>query len=129
MPTAVQPPQSAWWKALDSGCTLDSVVVIKSRDNGDCQKLQYFGDKSIRNPFDQCLDAGSNTKKLVFNTCNGSNNQRWKQENSTGKIWSFQREDGTNNARCIEYSGLNDNDEVYVLPCRADDKQKWYFEI
>lgn len=127
--TSVQPPQNAWWKALDSNCRLDSIVVIKARDNGDCQKLQFYSDYSIRNPFGQCLDAGSPTKKLIFFNCNNTDNQKWKQENSSGKIWSFARENGTNNVRCIEYSGLNDNDEVSILPCSSDSRQKWWFDV
>jgi Ricin-type beta-trefoil lectin domain len=123
----VQPPLNAWYKALDSNCNINSKVVMWDRNDGDCQKMKYdSGNNSIRNPFGQCLDAGDGTKKLVFYTCNSSTNQRWFHEPGDGRIWSQQPENGTNKMRCIEYSALNNGDEIYVLPCSSDSRQKWY---
>jgi murein DD-endopeptidase MepM/ murein hydrolase activator NlpD len=128
----VQPPLNAWDRALDSNCRLNTIIVIKYRDNGDCQKLKYdSGTNSIRNPFGQCIDAGNmnGTQKLVFYSCNNSSNQKWFHESGNGRIWS-QQKDNTNKYRCIEYSALNDGDEVYILPCSTDSRQRWYtFDI
>jgi hypothetical protein len=81
----------------------------------------------IRNPFGQCLDAGNmnGSQKLVFYFCNGSNNQRWRHDGGNGRIWTLQK-DNSNRNRCIEYSALNNGDEVYILPCSNDGRQKWY---
>ena len=125
--TRVQPPVAAWNKAFDSKCSLNGIVVIWYRNDGDCQKLKYnTSDNSIRNPFGQCLDAGSSSQKLVFYSCNSSNNQRWYHEPGDGRIWTVQPQNGTNKMRCIEYSALNNGDEVYVLPCSTDGRQKWF---
>jgi murein DD-endopeptidase MepM/ murein hydrolase activator NlpD len=124
----VQPPVAAWYKALDSNCSLNSIVVIKQRDNGDCQKMKYdYGTNSLRNPFGQCIDAGNSNGngKLVFYSCNNSANQKWFHEPGDGRIWS-QQKDNSNRYRCIEYSGLNDNDEVYTSPCGSDSRQRWF---
>jgi Peptidase family M23/Ricin-type beta-trefoil lectin domain len=126
--TQVQPPLNDWQRSMDSGCTLNSIVVIKQRYGNDCQKMKFnWGDSSIRNPFGQCLDAGNmnGSQKLTFYTCNGSNNQRWRHDGGNGRIWTLQK-DNSNRNRCIEYSALNNGDEVYILPCSNDSRQKWY---
>jgi murein DD-endopeptidase MepM/ murein hydrolase activator NlpD len=124
----VQPATNDYMRALDSGCGLNNIIVIKYRDNGDCQKLKYdYGTNSIRNPFGQCIDAGNmnSTQKLVFYTCNNSANQKWFHESGNNRIWS-QQKDNANRTRCIEYSALNNGDEVYILPCSTDSRQRWY---
>lgn len=126
--TQVQPPLNDWQRAMDSGCSLNSIVVIKQRYGNDCQKMKFnWGDSSIRNPFGQCLDAGNmnGSQKLMFYSCNGSNNQRWRHDGGNGRIWTLQK-DNYNRNRCIEYSALNNGDEVYILPCGNDSRQKWY---
>jgi Ricin-type beta-trefoil lectin domain len=129
----VQPPVDNYNFALNSGCgiTETNPVYISGRDdNSSCQKMRYnSGANSITNPFGKCLDAGYPTQQLVFYPCNGSNNQKWKQENSTGRIWSFQRQDITNLVRCIEHTGLSNGNIVKVLPCNNNSGQKWFYDL
>jgi Ricin-type beta-trefoil lectin domain len=124
----VQPPLDNWDRALDSSCSLNSIVTIWKRNDGDCQKLKYdYGTNAIRNPFGQCLDAGNmnGNGKLVFYSCNNSSNQKWFHEPGDGRIW-VQQKDNSNKNRCIEYSALNNGDEIYVLPCSSDGRQRWF---
>jgi murein DD-endopeptidase MepM/ murein hydrolase activator NlpD len=101
----VQPPVDNWDRALDSSCSLNSIVMIWKRNDGDCQKMKYdYGTNSLRNPFGQCLDAGAGSRKLTFFGCNNSDNQKWFHEPGDGRIWSKQLENGTNKPRCIECS-------------------------
>jgi FG-GAP-like repeat len=129
----VQPPVDNYNFALNSGCgiTETNPVYISVRDNNsNCQKMRYnAGNNTITNPFGKCLDAGYPTQQLVFYPCNGSNNQKWKQENSTGRIWSFQRADNTNLVRCIEHTGLSNGNIVKVLPCNGNSGQKWFYDL
>lgn len=84
---------------------------------------------TITNPFGKCLDAGNPSQQLVFYPCNNGNNQKWKQENSTGRIWSYERQSGTNAVRCIEHTGLTNNNIVKVVPCNNNSSQKWFYDL
>jgi Ricin-type beta-trefoil lectin domain len=131
--TKTQPAQDAWNKSLDQGCGITQInpVFIQDRDdNSNCQRVRYnSGNNTITNPFGKCLEAGYSTQQLIFYPCNNTNNQKWKQENSTGRIWSFQRQDSTNLVRCIEHTGLSNGNIVKVVPCNNNTGQKWYFDI
>lgn len=129
----VQPPQENFNYSLSQGCgvTETNPVYMSGRDNNsNCQKMRYnAGNNTITNPFGKCLEAGNPTQQLVFYPCNNTNNQKWKQESSTGRIWSFQRQDSTNLVRCIEHTGLSNGYIVKVLPCNNNSGQKWYYDL
>ena len=131
--TNVQPPQANWAWAMDNRCGTaeNTQVVMKARDNGNCQKMRYNSNNTITNPYGKCLDAGNindaNNKWIRFSTCNNGNNQKWKQDNG-GRIWSLAK-NIANQTVCIEYESLTDQYGMNANVCNGNQNQKWYFDI
>jgi Ricin-type beta-trefoil lectin domain len=130
----IQPPQADWRWAMDSRCgTADNTqVIMKARDNGNCQKMRYnSSNNTITNPYGKCLDAGdinsSNNKWIRFSTCHYGNNQRWKQDNG-GRIWSLAK-NNSNQTVCIEYDAVADQYGINANGCNGNQSQKWYFDL
>ena len=133
----VLPPQADYNWAMDDRCgTADNTqVVMRGRNNGDCQKMRYnVSNQTITNPYAKCLDAGNvndtNNNWLRFSTCNNGNNQKWKQETQSagGRIWSLQK-NSANQTLCIEYQSLTDQYGLNVVPCNGNQGQKWYADV
>jgi murein DD-endopeptidase MepM/ murein hydrolase activator NlpD len=132
--TEVQPPQANWQWAMDNRCNGgDQVqIVMKWRDNGNCQKMRYnSSNNTISNVYGKCLDAGaineSNNRWLRSHNCHGGNNQKWKQD-SNGRIWSFEK-NSSNQTVCMQYDGLVDQYGINIVPCDNSQNQKWYFDL
>jgi Ricin-type beta-trefoil lectin domain len=131
--TNVQPPQANWAWAMDNRCGTaeNTQVVMKARDNGNCQKMRYNTNNTITNPYGKCLDAGdinnTSNKWIRFSTCNNGNNQKWKQDNG-GRIWSLAK-NNANQTVCIEYESLADQYGMNANVCNGNQNQKWYFDI
>jgi Ricin-type beta-trefoil lectin domain len=132
--TSVQPPQANWAWAIDDRCGTaeNTQVVMKARDNGNCQKMRYnSGNYTITNPYGKCLDAGDvnnfGNKWVRFSTCNGANNQKWKQDNG-GRIWTLAK-NNSSQTMCIEYESLTDQYGINANVCNGNQNQKWYFDM
>ncbi|KAI8898422.1 hypothetical protein BC833DRAFT_589859 [Globomyces pollinis-pini] len=131
-------PQKWAFKSNDKIESLFDGTGISYRDNSNplevtsekaYYKLQYSNSRLIQMSANQCIGVPkgeySNYAKLIYETCNGGDNQKWELVGPTFTSYYMQVRNQKNNVFCMN---LDEGRNILTISsCNTVDTQRWNF--